>query len=653
MSGQLPSFRPICEECNVSANLSAGEPEVFEMEIESGRIPRTLTLAFGISMALHVVLLLSLAMIKFSDHLQSLTTITSELDNDDDPMRYKFDSTVTDQMGSDSNIDSFAASQEAATQLSKDPQEQIEKTIVEDLDVRTPVNEEIVQPSKANVLATVATTGATEHPGGVEGAVDRLAWEIANSLRERKTLVVWLFDVSPSLSARRAIIADRVENVYKQLNELNVTADKALKSAVAIYGERTKILTKDPIDDPSDLVREVREIKSEASGNENTFAAVAHVADHFRTYRTNMHRDIMIIIVTDEAGSDAPMFLEKAIISTRNYGMRCYCVGDAAPFGRETTEAPFTLENGEVVIGVMHRGPETLYPEALRLGFWGTNDYDLQNMSSGFGPYALTRLCAETNGLYLIANEGRGKNFDPQIMRNYAPDYRPIPMIEAEFAHNKAKSALRDVARLLKVESVALPRLEFPAENDTVLRQAITDAQRPLAEFEYKINALKAMLEPGEKDRPKIKDARSRAGYDLAMGRVLALQARSFGYNMMLAEMKSSPRKFEKPGNNQWRLVASKEINSGATTKKLANKAMEYLKRVVDDHPNTPWQMIAERELGTPMGWDWKEDHHDPNAGRGMGNAQKQGPKFIEVEDPVTKKKKKVMVNNDPQRREI
>lgn len=636
----------------MSVNLRVNEPEVFEMEIESNRIPRTLSMAFGLSLAMHVVLLVALATIKFSEQIKSFTTITSQLDDEDDSLQYKFDATMADQIGSDSDINSFASSQAAAEQVSKDPQEQMEKTIAEDLDVQAPNTDEITQPAKADVLASVATTGATEHPGGVEGAVDRLAWEIANSLREKKTLVVWLFDVSPSLSARRTVIADRVENVYKQLNALNVTTDKALKSAVAVYGERTSILTKEPIDDPSELVRYVRDIKSEASGDENTFAAVTQVAKSFQKYRTEMRRDIMIIIVTDEAGSDAPQYLETAIASTKKYGMRCYCVGDAAPFGREVTEAPFTMENGEVVIGVMHRGPETLYPEALRLAYWGTNDYDLQNMSSGFGPYALTRLCAETNGVYFIADEGRGKTFDPQVMRNYAPDYRPIPMIDADFAKNRAKSSLRDVARLLKVESVPLPRLEFPAENDTILRQAITEAQRPAAEFEYKINGLKMLLEPGEKDRPKIKEARLRAGYDLAMGRVLALQARSFGYNMMLADMKSSPRKFETAGSNQWRLVSSKEIQSGATTKKLANRAMEYLKRVIDEHPNTPWQMLAERELGTPMGWDWKESKYAPNAGMAGGN-QKQGPKFIEVEDPITKKKKKVMISSDPVRREI
>ena len=44
---------------------------------------------------------------------------------------------------------------------------------------------------------------------------------------------------------------------------------------------------------------------------------------------------------------------------------------------------------------------------------------------------------------------------------------------------------------------------------------------------------------------------------------------------MMLAEMKANPKKFEKPGNNQWILVPSKEINSGVTVKKPAAKATE------------------------------------------------------------------------------
>jgi len=155
----------------------------------------------------------------------------------------------------------------------------------------------------------------------------------------------------------------------------------------------------------------------------------------------------------------------------------------------------------------------------------------------------------------------------------------------------------------------AAPRLQvaFRSDTDTVLRQEITEAQKPAAEFDYKMRELLTMLEQGEKDRDKLDTSRWQASYDLAMGRVLAMTVRAFGYNTVLAEMKSSPKSFEKEGSNQWKLVPSNKVNAGPAVKKLKSRANEYLTRVVDGHPGTPWAMLAERELGTPMGWSWEE----------------------------------------------
>ena len=640
----------------MSAN--ASQPEVFEMQVEPSRIPRSLLLACLISLGLHVIVLAALSLIKFAQTLDVSATISTIMDDEEDPMKHKFDTAMSDQIGNDSDINTFTASQEASTVLSKDTQTEIEKSVDSNLDVPSPMVEELPQPARSDVLASVATSGATEHAGGVEGAIDRLAWEIANSLREKKTLVVWLFDVSPSLSGRRSQIADRVENVYKQLTQLNVTTDKALRSAVAVFGEKCTILTDKPLDEASDLVKTVRKIKSESSGDENTFAAVSQVANKFKSQTDKDHR-VMIIVVTDEAGSD-PQNIEQAIVTCKKYQMRCYCVGDSAPFGRQTVEAPFELENGETVIGVMQKGPESYFPELVRLGFWGTNSYDLDDMSSGFGPYGLTRLCAETNGLYFIADNGRGQHrFDPAIMRNYAPDYRPIPTLQNDLRQNKSKSALVEACMAVvgetqrrKVLSISMPRLDFRSDNDTILRQELIEAQKPIADLDLSLDSLLRLLEQGEKDRAKIKEARWKASYDLAIGRTLALRARAFGYNAMLAEMKSNPKRFEKAGNNQWILVPSKEITSGPTTKKIAAKANDYLSHVIDDHPNTPWALLAEREKSVPMGWEWKESHYDPNPSMG-GGSPKAGPKIIDVVDPVTKKKVKKQVNAEPQRRDI
>jgi hypothetical protein len=256
------------------------------------------------------------------------------------------------------------------------------------------------------------------------------------------------------------------------------------------------------------------------------------------------------------------------------------------------------------------RGPETVFPELLALPFWGQGP--ARTLSSGFGPYGLTRLTAETGGLYLLAEE-TSKPFNPAIMRNYAPDYRPIAIVEAQLKKNLAKQALVRAATITqegeKKNAFVAPRRVFPGENDTVLRQALTEAQKPIAELDYPLQELATILEQGLRDRDKLENPRWRAEFDLAVGRISALRARAFGYNTVLAEMKVSPKVFETKGNNQWVLKPSTEIAGGPAVKKLAETAREYLSRVVDEHPGTPWAELAAVELSTPMGWEWVEQN--------------------------------------------
>jgi hypothetical protein len=91
------------------------------------------------------------------------------------------------------------------------------------------------------------------------------------------------------------------------------------------------------------------------------------------------------------------------------------------------------------------------------------------------------------------------------------------------------------------------------------------------------------------------------------MGRALAMKVRALGYNQMLADMKVHPKPFQKKDSNEWQIAPSKTINAGQATKKIERQAMTYLKRVMDEHPDTPWALLAEREITIPMGWEWKE----------------------------------------------
>jgi len=459
--------------------------------------------------------------------------------------------------------------------------------------------------------------------GGVAGAMDRMTHEIASSLKERQSLVIWLFDSSQSLDARRAAIADRFENVYKQLEQLGATdsSDKpkddkdrkinGLFTAVASYQEQTKLITPTPVESIGDLVAAVRKIEPDKSTpKENVFGAVRMVMDKWDTFRRSEGRwNKLVFIITDEKGEndDAVANLEDAILTAKRQQFRIYVAGNAALFGQEKNTIPWTYDDGFVGSATVDQGPESAFPMLLQLPFWGSGQ---ARLSSGCGPYALTRLTAESGGMYLITEDSASHQFDPARMREYMPEYEPIRTLDAQIRQNPAMLALVETSQQTYIDSIPLPTLLFNAENDNQLRTELTEGQKKIVESEYWVDRMYKMLQDGTKARDSLGSARWQASFDLAMGRLLAMRVRLKGYNVMLAQMKSNPRQFQKPGSNEWRLVSSQEIDTGPEFRNKAAEARELLKRVIDKHPNTPWEKLAVLELQQDMGWKWQEGMH-------------------------------------------
>ena len=212
-------------------HIDADPDEMDDFAAETGMVASAREVpAWAISLGVHVLVLFSLwsiAGIAMPDQQTIINSVFEEVDEES----YKFDSTTQeDQIGSDSDINILGPSLGASEQVSRDPQKEMEKKLEEELlQVNEPASDAMQQPAEALLTETINSIGATQHTGGTEGAIDRLAFEIAASLRERKTLAIWLFDASLSLKKRREMIADRFANVYKQLDQLNVGADRALK----------------------------------------------------------------------------------------------------------------------------------------------------------------------------------------------------------------------------------------------------------------------------------------------------------------------------------------------------------------------------------------------------------------------------------------
>ena len=469
-------------------------------------------------------------------------------------------------------------------------------------------------PNDDILVAEFDATGLSLYPGGVEGAIDVLTREIAARLRENETTVVWMLDASLSLEDRRDALAERFEAVYAQLGNTGDVDTSHLRTAVATFGEGVNLLTPEPVEQVAPLVEMIRNVSPDESGKENVFTALKAVGRELLPERRNKKRTLMFVIVTDEKGDD-DADLENVIGEFKRYGIPVYCVGNAAPFGRDKGYVTYSWKEGFIKYIEpipVDAGPETVLPERIRLGFWGPGgEVENEDMSSGYGPYALTRLCVETGGMYLVADDTNRDKFDPQLMRSYGPDYRPIADYTRDVMANRAKRALIEAARDSRATEIPQPQLVFPAVDDNRLRRELTEAQKPMAVIGYRLDTLQRQLESGLPDRAKITEPRWRAGYDLALGRVYAQQARALGYNTILAEMKSSPPPFERENSNEWVLRPDRETDGGGEVKKLARDSRELLARVIDEHPGTPWAQLAEKELSTPLGWGWRERNNE------------------------------------------
>jgi hypothetical protein len=614
---------------DVSAGIATGQLQSESPDDASANEPARTLPSWLISFGFHALALLSLWPIQIASSMIRDSIVSASVVDEEEAVNplqqdaFHFDAAVGERIGNGG--DSSGEGERVAMlgpsiETPRAPVVNVQGAVsmkgAQQIAIRRPMLDVGAAAPDRELSDLVETVSTSEHAGGVRGAIDRLTFEIETSLRQDNTLVIWLFDATPSMKERREAIAERFENIYRQLGLLGVGGNGALKTVVGTFGRTTEYITQKPIDDVKSIQKAIRKIGSEEDDEkdsvENVFGATLDVASRYGRYATSKkdRRRVMVVIVTDERGSDFPR-VEEAIGRLRKSQMRVYCVGNDAGFGREKHFFPYVFHNGLRGTGFTLRGPESLMLENLQLAFWGRHNHRFDEMTSSFGPYALCRLCSETGGMFLISEELGGAKFDPMLMRNYAPDYRPIHEYEAEIAKNAAKSGLIRAAKEEAEQEIPRPATVFRADNDNTLRQQITQAQKPLAVLGYRLNEISVPLLVGEKERPQLDTPRWKASFDLAVGRVLAMQARAVGYNQMLADMKVSPHPFQNPNDNTWRIVPASEEHCPQAIQKLIKRAREYLGRVIEEHRGTPWELLAREELRTPMGWDWQESFVD------------------------------------------
>jgi hypothetical protein len=442
---------------------------------------------------------------------------------------------------------------------------------------------------------------------------------------------------------RRQEISDRFDRIYQQLGIVQAEKEKRegasevppLLTSILSFGSQVEVLTKQPTDDLAEIRSAIEKIGNEG-GDEMVFQAIKTAIDKYKSFRVakgnSPARNVMLLVVTDERGDDLQL-AEETIKACRFQTIPCYVLGVPAPFGRDKAFIKF-VEFDPAYAQVedwaeVDQGPETLYPERVKLGYQD-NYMEEPVLDSGFGPYALSKLCYETGGIYFSIHPNRKLNakvdrreteafasqmsyfFDPDVMDRYRPDY----LSESEYLARVKKSPLRyavlNAAQLARAGTLSKPKTVFIKRDEASFTKELTDAQLESARLYPELAEMCSILAEGDKFRGRETSPRWLASYELSYGTALAAKIRAESFNAMLAKAKRG-MSFTKPESNTWNLTASDKVTVDSKLEKEAKLAKELLQSVVQKHAGTPWGILAGRELDHPISWEWVESTTDLN----------------------------------------
>ncbi|QDT35807.1 vWA domain-containing protein [Stratiformator vulcanicus] len=610
--------------------------------------------AVGVSFAVHVIVLIALATIFFDivnkrPELLVETVFSEERVQEEFSQELELDTTVSDSLSrvSGGKVSTAVGAPEKPP-VRQDRIEVSEK--VADPLAAVNINEFTI-PSD-NLLgedlgeqAVAGETGAVVE--GYGAALSRVSRELIRLMRESRVMAVWMFDESESMKDDQQEIRDNFAKIYAELGiaqekkeDLKRRAqgpDELILTAILGYGRTVKELTPQPTADLDKITAAIDAISIDTTGDENLNQAIREVVNKYGPLAVRQKRRLVMIIVSDESGDDGE-FVEEAIQMTNRANSPVYVLGRQAvfgyPFARMSWKDPEYGLNHWINV---RRGPETARAESLQWnGFGNRRD----SRSSGFGPYEQVRLAKESGGIFFLlpgdeealAGEARNEErvYDFLDMKEYQPELRSRREYDQLVLKSPFRKTILDVITRMdsnKDKQLGIKWWNYPGERaafQSEVRDSFGKAQRGLG----LVNQAIAMLEQAKPQRDLETSRRWRAHYDLILAQLLTYRFRLFQFMLSAdAALREMPEP-KKEKSNRWNLSHTKKmieptpeqvevtkVDIGELEQQRAD-AVDLLKFVIEEHPNTPWSRTAQSELKKGFGIEFRDVYRDPNYDR-------------------------------------
>ena len=479
---------------------------------------------------------------------------------------------------------------------------------------------------------------------GVAGAVDQFAVVTMNSAAQGKTLVVLTIDRTRSvvyLNLPRLI--ERMSHYFEALDQ-NLTTDMRdnVRWVVVGYGQDVTFHTR-PTDDLEHLESALRSVEVCPTGDQNLGAALNTVLDRYGDYG---HRRMLVATMTDGYGCDLRdgRLLERTIERLRATQASLFVFGDEAAFASNRKRKSLSLDpdllqpedratirgfEGETIHDWVDAGPAAPRRELWSGNrHWGWDDRHLP--LSGFGMYAQNRMVLATGGIYFLL-EDESDYDDEKLYSRYAPDICSVAEYDRRMEEEPLRAALKrtweeipnlylrgpghthngfQVLRITEEE----PRDTTDRANQQV-RENLERAREGRRYTTERAEQLKELLEEPEV-RSMENYTRWRAHAQITIAELKRMRFmlgqyaevlsthwqqhdRDYTLQSLFSREKLEGAADEEPGTRYYISLregsAPEDFVGPREARDEYDEAKEYAQIIIEEHSDTPWELLAER----------------------------------------------------------
>jgi hypothetical protein len=204
--------------------------------------------------------------------------------------------------------------------------------------------------------------------------------------------------------------------------------------------------------------------------------------------------------------------------------------------------------------------------------------------------------------------------FPKKVMDFYTADYKSWSELETKLKDKdyRAKHPLRHAvfqakAALDKAEALNLRDRQPSPINDATKKSYMAE-QLEIGKLIYDLEeealvAMKEVAEKGDMDESK----RWQANFDYTFARLQSRLIYIHEYNYFLADIRADRLPALEGDQSLWRIGFKTKLSTNESkVKNMAKEVGRLWKKIADEHPNTPWALLAQRESLYAMGLEWR-----------------------------------------------